>query len=82
MNHTILDNIVPNISSYQNHLSRIHSDVSMLITWNYPGGSECIDRFIVEHSPKCSSYNEPQKNMVFKVVYIDIKMDNYLIGYK
>ena len=53
----------------------------MLITWNYPGGSECIDRFIVEHSPKCSSYNEPQKTMVFKVVYIYIKMDNYLIGY-
>ena len=54
----------------------------MLITWNYPGGSECLDRFIVEHSPKCSSYNEPQTNMVFKVVSstsLDIKMDNYFV---
>ena len=72
------------LTNNQNYLSRIHVDVSMLITWNYPGGSECLDRFIVEHSPKCSSYNEPQTNMVFEVVSstsLDIKMDIYLIEY-
>ena len=48
----------------------------MLITWNYSGGSECLDGFIVEYSPKGSSCNEPESNMAFKVVSIsrDIKI--------
>ena len=51
----------------------------MLITWNYSGGSECLDRFIVEYSPKGSSCNEPESNMAFKVVSLisrDIKNSN------
>ena len=51
----------------------------MLITWNYPGGSECLDRFIVEYSPKGSSCNEPQTNMAFKVISLtsrDKKISN------